>query len=483
MSKMSFSGIAIILLILVVFIISFIINIYIRQKYIRIQNDLDNKQQRRTGIFKSELLNKIVSDYKSAASGNYSEVNTQAIIEKCFNLRLRQLIIAERFVKGSVSILIILGLLGTFLGLTISVSELVKILNNTEVADLINNPNYFVKGLVSAVGGMAVAFITSLFGIACSIILTILHIIFNAEEARETLMVNIEEYLDNTVALVVSKDKETEYTIMNKILRETFVEFGEKIEGTLRNTVETFGDKLSHVVMDVQLSSKTLDSTVDKFDLALRNFASNIRDFSEFNLNLRNNIERMDVSFIKVTEALIDTSKIIVENYSALESFSKDIKNAAEEMTGYNRQVVHDIVSLVGEVKTTVSSIKELGEVLRIEMNSRTEDMHQYQESFNSLMSKLSDEITLLGQTTANAFSQSLSENGKTISEEVVENVRNVLGEIFMLLDTFKENERILAKTIALLPDQTVTYNEAAATKLSRQLDDIKGILVKKIND
>lgn len=221
MSKMSFSGIAIILLILVVFIISFIINIYIRQKYIRIQNDLDNKQQRRTGIFKSELLNKIVSDYKSAASGNYSEVNTQAIIEKCFNLRLRQLIIAERFVKGSVSILIILGLLGTFLGLTISVSELVKILNNTEVADLINNPNYFVKGLVSAVGGMAVAFITSLFGIACSIILTILHIIFNAEEARETLMVNIEEYLDNTVALVVSKDKETEYTIMNKILDRT----------------------------------------------------------------------------------------------------------------------------------------------------------------------------------------------------------------------------------------------------------------------
>ena len=70
-------------------------------------------------------------------------------------------------------------------------------------------------------------------------------IIFSAEEARENLMVRIEEYLDNTVALVIAKDKETEYTIMNKILRDTFVEFGEKIESALKQTVDTFGEKLT----------------------------------------------------------------------------------------------------------------------------------------------------------------------------------------------------------------------------------------------
>ena len=105
---------------------------------------------------------------------------------------------------------------------------------------------------------MAVAFITSLVGVGCSILLTIIFIIVNAEEARETLMVNIEEYLDNTVSVVIAKDKETEYTMLNRILKQTFLEFGERIEKTLKETVEAYGEKLTHVVLDVELSSKTL---------------------------------------------------------------------------------------------------------------------------------------------------------------------------------------------------------------------------------
>lgn len=477
LKQLSTSGKVIIFLILVVFIVSVIVSIMIRRKYSRILHDLDSKHQRSTGLFKSALLNRIVEDYKNTAAGNYSEVNTQAIIEKSFNSKMKEYIIGERFTKNSVSILIILGLLGTFLGLTISVGELVKLLNQTNVTDIVNDSGYFIKGLISAVGGMAVAFITSLIGIACSIILTIFHIVFNAEEARENLMVHIEEYLDNTVSLVVSKDKESEYTMMNRILRETFIEFGEKIEATLKKTVETFGDKLSHVVMDVNLSSKALDSTVEKFDLSLKNFANNIRDFSEFNFNLKNNIERMDVSFIKVTEALNDTSKIILSNYDVMQGFSKEIRSAADEMTMYNKQVVQDVGSLVNEVKTTVLSIKELGEVLNSDMNARTGEMQHYQERFSTLMQKLSEEINTLGEQTAAAFSKSLAENGRAVSEKAMEGMQSVLREIFLMLDTFKENERLLAKTISMLPDQTLAYNETAVAKVNKQLEEVKSLI------
>ena len=240
---------------------------------------------------------------------------------------------------------------------------------------------------------MAVAFITSLIGIGCAILLTIIFIIINVEEARETLMVNIEEYLDNTVAAVIAKDKETEYTMLNRILRQTFVEFGEKIEKTLKDTVEAYGEKLTHVVLDVELSSKTLESTVDKFDRALKTFADNIRDFSEFNYNLRNNIERMDVNFIKVTEALKEASKVVVENYKAIESFSTDIRSSTDEMAHFNRQVVSEVSELVEGVKESVASIKDLGMVLQQNMNAHTRDMENYRDKFSMLMNKLGDEI------------------------------------------------------------------------------------------
>ncbi|MGI6778935.1 MAG: hypothetical protein ACOX7R_13270 [Acetivibrionales bacterium] len=479
MGKLDMSGTIIILIILGTFLASFIINLLIHRRYITIWNNLENRQQRRAGIFKIDLLNKIIEDYKKSALNSRTEVNTQAIIEKCFDSKLSSLILGERFVKSTVPILIVLGLLGTFLGLTISVGELVNLLHTTSGSELMSDYSSILDGLISSVSGMAVAFATSLFGIGCSIILTILNIIIDVEKTRETLMVNIEEYLDNTVAVDVAKDKETEYTMLNRILRDTFVEFGEKIHHTLKETVENFGDKLTNVVMDVSVSSQVLDNTVERFDLSLKNFAENIRDFSEFNFNLRNNIERMDVSFIKVTEALKDTSKIIVDNYSLIESFSKDIKTAADELTAYNRQVLNDIGSLVTEIKTTVSTSKELSETLIRDMNNRAQDIQQYQEKFNSLMTKLSDEISGLGHQTADAFASSLEENGKRVSDGIVNNVKDALREVFVLLDTFKENERNLAKTIAILPDQTLAYNESAALRLDRQLSEIKETIEK----
>lgn len=476
-TKLSPVGVLIVALILAVFVISLIVNLAIRRRYISILNSLENKQQRRTGHFKSDILNKIVEEYKSAAGSNTSEVNTQAIIEKCFKLKMRGLFIGERFVKHTVSILVILGLLGTFLGLTISVGELVRLLGNSSSVEIVTNFSSIIDGLLYSVSGMAVAFVTSLVGIGCSIIITLLGIIIDCEEARETLMVNIEEYLDNYLALTISNGRENEYTRLNKALKEAFTEFGAKIESSLQKAVNSIGDRLSNTVMDVSLSSKALESTVEKFDASLKRFAVNIKDFSEFNNSLKNNIERMDVNFIKVTDALKNASKIIVDNYALVERFSKDIRSATDEMSSYNKQIVQDVSSLVGEVKITVSSVKELGEVLSRTMETRTRDVEQYQRKFNEIMQKLSNQIDTLGMQTAEAFSKNLEESSKLISAKISENVESVLKEIFVMLSSFKENEKLFAKTIAMLPEQAMTYSQASAAKLGKQLDEVKELL------
>ncbi|HOQ38077.1 MAG TPA: methyl-accepting chemotaxis protein [Acetivibrio sp.] len=475
-------GIAIICIIIAIFVFSFVVNLTVRKRYIAILDDLEKSCSNKAEKFKTSLLNNIVESYKSAAKGNYNEVNTQAIIENCFNTRLRILLVCEKFVKHTVSLLISLGLLGTFLGLSLAVSELVEVFNTIMQSDAVSDPTFsssFINDLIPSVYGMGVAFTTSLFGLGCSIVFSLVTIIFSAEEARENLMVRIEEYLDNTVALVIAKDKETEYTIMNKILRDTFVEFGEKIESALKQTVDTFGEKLTGVAMEVNITSKALDNTVEKFDQSLKNFSENIKDFTEFNNNLKNNIEKMDVSFIKVTEALSDTSKIIVENYNAIENFSKDIKGAAEEITSYNRQVVQDVGNIVEEVKTTVSSIKELGEAIKSDLSTRTGEIKDYQEKFSALAAKLSEEVNKLGEKTAEAFSKTLDESSQTVSNKLAQSVEEVLKEVFDIMDDFKENEKILAKTIMALPDQVIAYNETAAAQVEKQLDEVKRLFKK----
>jgi hypothetical protein len=62
-------------------------------------------------------------------------------------------------------------------------------------------------------------------------------------------------------------------------------------------------------------SSKSLNETAIWLNEVMKNFGTtchtfneNVRDFSEFNHHLRNNIERMDVNFIRLVEVLREKS-------------------------------------------------------------------------------------------------------------------------------------------------------------------------------
>lgn len=330
LGKLNTAAYLIITAIIAIFGVSFLVSLIVRSRYINMQRELDNLKNRNNGVFNSGVLNRIVDDYKLAASENYPEVNTQAIIEKNFNKELRMLNLGERFVKNSVSLIIILGLLGTFYGLTMSVEKLVELLSSTGNTEMLDSIDSIVGGLILSVRGMSVAFVTSLIGIAFSVILTIINIIVNIEESRESLMVSIEEYLDNIIAPGFSKNREEKYSALNKTLVSAFENIGEKIESDIRNAFENLGGRLIKGVVDIELAVKSLGETVERFDESLKTFRENTRDFSEFNFNLRHNIERMDVSFVDLTEALKETSKIIVNNYKAIEGLSKVPKNGID---------------------------------------------------------------------------------------------------------------------------------------------------------
>lgn len=462
-----------------IFLIALIVDILIKIKYRSIAKHLESRQQRRSGVFKNELLNRIVQDYKAASSSPYSDVNTQAIIEKTFMDELRAYLMGETLVKRSVSILIVLGLLGTFIGLTISVSELVAVLlpGSGSAANL--DWTLILEKLAGAAKGMGAAFITSLAGIAFSILLTVIFIVLDCEDERNKLMVNIEEYLDNVISVAIAKDKETEYTILNRILRDTFIDFGNKIETSLKDTVNEFGNKLTNVVMDVSLSSQTLDNTIDRFDSCLANFANSVRDFSEFNTNLRNNVEMMDVSFIKMAESMSSSANLIKNNYDAIEKFSADVKSAATEMSSFNQKVVDDMQSLVEQVDKSVYAVNKLSSVMSDSADTNSRTIENMQEAFVTSFTAVNKEIALMSQKTGEVFSSIMMDSSTQISDKLEKSMTDALNSMDKIIKQFDGNQKILAETIAALPAQTMAYNRSATGQINRKLDAIKDEVTK----
>ena len=385
-SSMHISAIIIISIILLIFFLSFIFNLVLRAGYSKLRRDfekqsasgrnalsdtrgaLSNGRGAASGPgaldglppifdrfseprFRSALLRSIVSDYEGTwTSQKGAEVNTQAIIENNFNSRMKLALLQESCARHSVSVMIVLGLLGTFIGLTISVQSLVLLFQGYDVTELLTSVE---AGLLSALSGMSTAFTTSLFGIACSVIITIINVFINPGQAREHLMVGIEEYLDNTVSARLRAAAGDGYEKMNEALRNTFIDFGERI--------------------------------AERFDRALTTMRDDVRGIEEVNNNLRNTIEHMDVSFVRIADALKASTRHIDDNYQALAALSTQFREVSDGFDNVRKENAAHSENLVNSVNEAAQAISGLTGDLRGEAQRRLDNFTAYEEAISRM--------------------------------------------------------------------------------------------------
>lgn len=240
-----------------------------------------SQELRRTvdGDFRAPVLASIVRETMDALERGAAEVNTQAIVEHNFQTRLKGAMIAERFVKATTGLLIILGLVGTFYGLTLSIGRLVGLVSgdasgNADIAQGLT------QGLTQALSGMSVAFTCSLFGIVSAIVMTLVGVFFNVTDSRVALMVEIESFLDNRLLHVQPGRPGMMPGGGNAALLLDQVERG--LSGTVAQ----------------------LQAAVGQFEAALHNFSSTTRDFREFNMHLKDNVQRLSLSFADLSNTL-----------------------------------------------------------------------------------------------------------------------------------------------------------------------------------
>jgi hypothetical protein len=285
------SGYVIIATILTLLISAILLSFTIRARYARIEHEL-RRHPGGQALFNAQVLNRIISDFDSARSRNPMDVNSQAIIERSFDSELRGSIIGERFIKASTGLLIILGLVGTFYGLTLSIGRLVALVTgdgapNAEITESLMN------GLAQALAGMSVAFSASLVGIVSAIIMTLVSVFANVTDRRVALMVQIEAFLDNELqsmpggapAGVPGRPPVGMHAATSHELERMLSGFGASVE--------------------------QLQQSVAQFEAALLNFSATTRDFREFNFHLKDNVQRMSLSFGDLSDTLKEHTRAL----------------------------------------------------------------------------------------------------------------------------------------------------------------------------
>jgi hypothetical protein len=257
------TGLAILATTITALVLGIVTNFWLRARYAALEKEIRHAPEGESS-FAHPVLRHIVRDATGAAARS-REVNTQAIIDDCFQSDLRPMLLAERFIRSATGLVIILGLLGTFYGLTLSIGKIVHLVGaETAGADVAQGVS---QGLTNALSGMSVAFSNSLVGILAAVILTVLGILSNVSDRRTAVMVQIETYLDRI-----------------RVQRPG-------ASGT--TDLAGFGPAIA-----------LLDGAVARFESALQGFASTTKDFHDFNAHLKDNVQRLSLTFADMSDSL-----------------------------------------------------------------------------------------------------------------------------------------------------------------------------------
>jgi hypothetical protein len=165
----------------------------LRARYASLERDLDRNGDAQPQ-FTHAVLARAVKDASEAARRSDAP-NTQAIIEDAFQAELGSLLLAERFLRAATGLVLVLGLLGTFYGLTLSIGKLVHLVS-ADVGPVADVATTMTHGLTQALGGMAIAFSNSLVGIGSAVVLTVLGVVNGVTDRRTALMIRLETYLE-----------------------------------------------------------------------------------------------------------------------------------------------------------------------------------------------------------------------------------------------------------------------------------------------
>lgn len=295
LASMPASGIIVIAAIAILFVLAVLLLFYTWGRYKGLAGMVKGGLDRDNGF-----LRFTVNDFADAYKKYGQDVNTPAIISNAVSTKLSGLLLCERFLANAVSLFVTLGLFGTFLGLSHSVSSLTELISYSNTSEWLSVLDSVGGGLISALSGMGVAFYTSLVGVACSIVLTLLRSIFSPQAERETFEARLELWLDHTVAPTLPTERAKDESEMVQQMVHAMDSASQTMERALQNATGDLKTAIDSSRAPIVAFNKTVDS-----------FNGGVRDFSEFNYNLRGTVERLDVTVRDLVSGLREVSRIL----------------------------------------------------------------------------------------------------------------------------------------------------------------------------
>lgn len=304
-----------------------------------------------------------------------------------------------KIVQMTVSVFILLGVLGTFIGLTISLGSI-----QTAEDQLVEN----VTGVLS---GIDVAFYTSIVGMSFSLLMTLLVKLFNTEYMLTDIMLMVESHLEgheqNGMSRLIQVSETINQSIINlqqtnqqslQNMEKAFTGFQEYTTGLQQSAKDlaAFNEGLSSNLQDFQELFQQMKLITEGFREGTTELNKNFAAlFAYFKKADRRN-ERLATAFEQTYEKMQETSNVQIQTlgrYGESVDELKDFTSALVEEQGTIRHTVDKMMQKSDEL------VRKMGEHNQEFKQIFGTDVTGKLTGITTHLSKLSQEFDQLGNS------------------------------------------------------------------------------------
>lgn len=247
----------------------------------------------------NRLMDEIINEYKLFRSQGIEQINTQALIEhKVYQQHLSLLGILrlpvgvfERIIYQIPSWTIILGLLGTFIGLTLALFAMQSTLfqfstsSSTEIVSI----STIIQAISEPFKGMSFAFLTSIAGIGVAFLIHVTHSGILSKlglgssyvHLKQLFFTRLESYLDHHVQLQVQTSKPQDY--IERLLDRLV----EKVKESFEQSVANFGNEIVLMTNKLEESVQGLREVIDNSAKFTAEFHQGTGELSAFGQTIK----------------------------------------------------------------------------------------------------------------------------------------------------------------------------------------------------
>lgn len=497
MLSQNFLGWIVIFLIVCIFAVGIATTIFIKKYYKELLEDLSLSIKKKQN-FHYEELNKIVNEFSKSTTNGTDNINTEVIIEKNIN---KKIIKIEGIFKVIPSTLIGLGLLGTFLGLTLAIFETKGALTGIE------NINTFSNALQNPIASMATAFWTSIFGVIGSLILNFINqsIIFYKDEFYN----EIENYLDNEIFAKRAKTFNTIFEEFSVTVKTTMLTLTEEMTVLFKNGVEELVNKINANSLDLTNSAEALksytekfrslvesmDNTVENFNKPVSNFSNSVVDFINISESLENKFNRSFEKFDNTVKSIDNTMQLLGKGVgSSVETLSVTVHKSSEDITKSleesNKNLSNFLNKVLGEFSEALTvNARDINENFKssmaevaLEMNASFSELKVTNNRSIEQLDKLGAIVRKEGKLTEERANR-LTELMNTINKinEIRENEN--FEQMEMLKETFNDLKDMMLNLKNSIGSMNNSISEQLATSLDKNLNEITKELSKDLSE